>query len=314
MALIESIGDPTLTVALSPLASAIKTEAGEFTHALRWSDRVINLADDDPSRGNLFIGSPLAWALAQRGFARWTQGQPGWRDDFDRAVAAARAADPVSKIYVVNTHYTAAITCGLLLPDDDILGEIDEALRTAERSADDVALGLARTALGVALLHCASEGNRQRGLELLEQLHDMCSHEVYYSSIIHFGDVYIARERARGGDMDKWLPRMRSAVDGMFQIGQLGAYIPGTGVLVEALLARGGAGDLREAQAAIERLVSEPLVEHSALREIWLVRMQTLMAQAHDDELAYRESRDRYRAMAKTLGFEGHMKWAEAMP
>ena len=24
--------------------------------------------------------------------------------------------------------------------------------------------------------------------------------------------------------------------------------------------------------------------------------------------------RDRYRAMAKSLGFEGHMKWAEAMP
>jgi len=197
MALIESIGDPTLTVALSPLASAIKTEAGEFTHALRWSDRVINLAHDDPSRGNLFIGSPLAWALAQRCFTRWTQGQPGWRDDFDRAVATARAADPVSKIYVVNTHYTAAIGCGLLLPNDVILGEIDEALRTAERSADDVALGLARTALGVALLHCASMANRQRGLELLEQLRDMCTHEVYYSGIMHFmlGGTQVEHQR-----------------------------------------------------------------------------------------------------------------------
>jgi class 3 adenylate cyclase len=314
MALIESIGDPTLTVALSPLATTIKTEAGEFTHALRWSERVINLARDDPSRGNVFIGSPLAWALVQRGFARWTQGQPGWRDDFDRAVATARTADPVSKIFVVNMHYTAAISCGLLLPDDVILGEIDEALRTAERSADDVALGLARTALGIALLHCASAANRQRGLELLEQLRDMCTHEVYYSSIMHFIDVYIARERTRRGAMDEWLPLMRSAVDGMFQIGQLGAYIPGTGVLVETLLARGGAGDLREAQATIERLVSAPLVEHSALREIWLARMQTLLAQAHDDELAYREFRDRYRDMAKTLGFEGHIAWAEAMP
>ena len=314
MALIESIGDPTLTVALSPLASAIKTEAGEFTHALRWSSRVVELADDDPSRGNLFIGSPLAWALAQRGFTRWTQGQAGWRDDFDRAVAAARAADPVSQIYVVNMHYTAAITCGVLLPDDVILGEIDQALRTAERSADDVALGLARTALGVVLLHCASEADRQRGLELLEQLRDMCTHEVYYSSIVHFGDVYIARERARRGDVDEWLPLMRSAVDGMFQIGQLGAYIPGAGVLVETLLARGGAGDLREAQATIERLVSAPLVEHSALRKIWLVRMQTLMAQAHGDEAAYREYRDRYRQMATSLGFEGHIAWAKAMP
>ena len=35
---------------------------------------------------------------------------------------------------------------------------------------------------------------------------------------------------------------------------------------------------------------------------------------AHGDEAAYRDYRDRYRAMATSLGFEGHMKWAEAMP
>jgi hypothetical protein len=27
-----------------------------------------------------------------------------------------------------------------------------------------------------------------------------------------------------------------------------------------------------------------------------------------------RDYRDRYRAMATSLGFEGHMQWAEAMP
>ncbi len=30
-------------------------------------------------------------------------------------------------------------------------------------------------------------------------------------------------------------------------------------------------------------------------------------------ETSYREYRDRYRDMAKTLGFEGHIDWAEAM-
>ena len=30
-------------------------------------------------------------------------------------------------------------------------------------------------------------------------------------------------------------------------------------------------------------------------------------------EASYRDYRDRYRAMAKTLGFEGHIAWAEAM-
>jgi class 3 adenylate cyclase len=43
-------------------------------------------------------------------------------------------------------------------------------------------------------------------------------------------------------------------------------------------------------------------------------RLRALLAHAHGDEVAYRDYRDRYRAMATSLGFEGHMAWAEAMP
>jgi hypothetical protein len=50
------------------------------------------------------------------------------------------------------------------------------------------------------------------------------------------------------------------------------------------------------------------------IREIWLLRLRALLAQARADEAAYRDYRDRYRAMAIELGFEGHMEWAEAMP
>ncbi len=35
---------------------------------------------------------------------------------------------------------------------------------------------------------------------------------------------------------------------------------------------------------------------------------------APGDSARYREYRDRYRDMANTLGFEGHIEWAEAMP
>jgi hypothetical protein len=37
------------------------------------------------------------------------------------------------------------------------------------------------------------------------------------------------------------------------------------------------------------------------------------LAQAHGNAAAYTDFRDRYRDMAKTLGFEGHIDWAEAM-
>ena len=48
--------------------------------------------------------------------------------------------------------------------------------------------------------------------------------------------------------------------------------------------------------------------------DIWLLRLRTLLARAHGDAAAYTHFRDRYRDMAKTLGFEDHIAWAEPMP
>ena len=50
------------------------------------------------------------------------------------------------------------------------------------------------------------------------------------------------------------------------------------------------------------------------LHESWLQRLRALLARVHGDETGYRNYRDRYRAMATSLGFEGHMKRARAMP
>jgi hypothetical protein len=50
------------------------------------------------------------------------------------------------------------------------------------------------------------------------------------------------------------------------------------------------------------------------MRDIWLLRLRALLARAHGDDAAYAHLRDRYRDMAETLGFEGHIAWAEAMP
>jgi class 3 adenylate cyclase len=69
MALIEPLGDPNLTVGLSFAAIYAKGESGEWSDVLRWSQRVIDLADGDPSKGNFIVGSPLAVALTTRGVA-----------------------------------------------------------------------------------------------------------------------------------------------------------------------------------------------------------------------------------------------------
>jgi hypothetical protein len=313
MTLIQSIGDPLLTIALAPVLCVVKHEAADFGDVLRWSQAVIDLADGDPTKGDMFIGSPLCWALAQRGQARWALNQPGWQDDFDRSIAMASRTDAVAYAYVVNAIYTPAVSCGVLVPDDSALYLIEEALRIAERTADDVALGMARTTLGIALVFRDSVVERERGLELLEQLRDMCLHERYFLSLLQFGAVYIARERSRHGDQDGALALMREAVDGMHHTGHLGPFAACTGVLVETLLARGSERDIAEAAAAIDRLVAAP-VNGFVVRDIILLRLRALMSSACGDNATYRDFRHRYREMATSLGFEGHIAWAEAMP
>ena len=54
--------------------------------------------------------------------------------------------------------------------------------------------------------------------------------------------------------------------------------------------------------------------EHQPIRDIMVLRQGRLLAKARRDDAAYRDLRDRYRDLARSLGFEGHMKWAEAMP
>ena len=90
--------------------------------------------------------------------------------------------------------------------------------------------------------------------------------------------------------------------------------VPATGVLVETLLDRGSESDMAEAQATITRLSDAPADAGLVIRDIWLLRLRALLARAHGDAATYAEFRDRYRDMAKTLGFEGHIAWAETMP
>ena len=73
--LIESLDDPILTVGLSFALIYAKTETGESFDVLHWSERVIELADGDPSGGNFLVGSPLP-------------GNPSWRAGCRRFVGA----------------------------------------------------------------------------------------------------------------------------------------------------------------------------------------------------------------------------------
>ena len=313
--LAESIGDPTLTVGLCfPLIYA-KTQSAEWSEGLRLSQTVIDLADGDPAKGNFIIGSPLAIALAARGTHRYVLGRAGWRDDLRHGLAMARSTDPMSYTSVVTYVYLPGIICGALRPDDSAMRQIEDALQSAERSSDDYALSLAQLALGVALVHRPTAAERDRGQKLLAELSDALVRWGYLLAELPIVNVYLARERARRGDRNNAIPVMHAAVDDLAREGRLQQWgTPATGVLAETLLDRGDDGDVSEAEAAIERFAAATTEDGNVMRDIWLLRSRALLARAHGDDAAYTDLRDRYRDMAKTLGFEGHIDWAEAMP
>src|SRR6478736_5381915 len=172
MALIESLGDPTLTVGLSFAPIYAKLESAERSDVLRWSQRVIDLADGDPTKGNFLVGSPLAAAFATRAMARYALGRPGWRDDLRHALAMARSAAPVSYAVVVTYAYSGGIPNGVLAADDRAVRESQDALRIADRSGDDLALALARMTLGLALVHLPTDPGHDRGQKLLAEVSD----------------------------------------------------------------------------------------------------------------------------------------------
>ena len=164
--LLESIGDTALTAALSLSASTVKYETGEMTEVLRLSQRIIDVADDDPSNNALFIGSPVALAFALRGGARVCLGLAGWKEDLQKATAIAQNVNPLTRQAVTFYTYVLAIPYGVLLPDATALRDTAETLAVAEHAADDITLFVAGLARGVTLIHHGGP-DREVGLQLL---------------------------------------------------------------------------------------------------------------------------------------------------
>jgi len=189
-------------VGLSASLVYAKLESAEWCDALRWSQRVIDLADGDPSKGDFIIGCPLALAYTSRGVARYWLGRPGWRDDLQDGLEMARTTDPMSYATVVTYVYSAG-PFGVLRSDDSVVREIEDALQNAERSGDDLALAIARMTLGLALSHRDTAAQRDRGQKLLTEVseafvrrgHDLCDLPIV--------NVYAARERALQGDRQR---------------------------------------------------------------------------------------------------------------
>ncbi len=309
--LLESIGDPQLTVGLLYAACTAKFQRAEMAESIRLSQRAIDLAEGDQAMGNFIIGSPLLGAAVLRGCARCHLGDRRWSADFQQAATMVRTHDLTMRALVLFFRYLL-IHNGVWRPDVADLPETAELLELAERLGDNFTLACAQYVRGVAL--ATSDGpQRDTAFPLLAAAREAALEERFTLLVATWIDLVFASEKIRSGDLVGAIELARPAVESEYACGEKTLLAGATATLVEALLRRGEPPDLEEAQAAIDRLAAVPTEPGFVTNDIWLLRMRALEAQARGDAARYRDYRDRYREMANSLGFEGHIAWAEDM-
>ncbi|MFG1929409.1 ATP-binding protein [Mycobacterium sp. NPDC048908] len=308
---LDAIGDPELTVGLLMTAMIVKWAVGDATEAMALSQRAIDLSGGDPTMGNMIVGSPLAFALVMRASTRCALGIPGWREDFDDAVSLARSTDKFTFCAVVMFKYIATQSWALLA-DDEALRDTADALQIADQFGDDFTLTNAEFTRGLVLVR-RGDADRALGFELLHRVRRVALEHRNLIVAAWCVDIDIAAEKIRLGDYDGAIALCRAVLADEITAGEMTNRGWCTTVLVEALLARGGDGDVAEAQTAVDDLAATPTEPGFLYHELPLLRLNAMLAQVRGDDDRYRVFRDRYRVRAERSGFAGHIALAREM-
>jgi adenylate cyclase len=310
--LVDSLGDPSLSSALLLAAVTAKFGTGELAEVLQLAGRIIDDAHGDPARGHIILGSPLRVAMMLRAAARMCGGAPHWREDVDSAVAMSGEIEPGVRTALLLYVYGIGVANGLLLPDAAMLSEAEQNLRAAEERGDEFALASARFLRGLILAQLEgsqrAEGFNLHAQSLTTALRDRINQETLQQL-----NVERAKQQALAGDLDGAITLLRAVAEEQASTEAIGFRGAASTALVETLLQRGRQDDLHEAATAIEQLAAVPTESGFVVFDVALLRLRALLARARGDEASYRDFAERYRAMATSFGFEGHIGMAQAL-
>lgn len=314
VAAVDEISDADSAIRLLSGAVTFKIHVGDLGELAAVSERVIELAGDDPARGHLgngAVASPLAVGVMTRGVARAALGMDGWREDLMRAVSIARSFDLTSRAMVTSFVHGVAISQGWLLATSAALREADEIVGLAENFGDDLALGCAQVGRLVILLHL-DEPNRSPGLQDIAAVRDIAQ-RVGVGPWVPLIDILTAKRTASGGDGAGAVAGLRTLVRDLRDQGEMGWRSLATELLAELLLRHGGVAGLDEAGTAIDDLAALTRARGAIAYDPPVLRLRALLARSDGDHVAARDMTRQYLDSATKLGFEGHMAAAAAM-
>jgi adenylate cyclase len=310
--LVDSIADPEMSVGLLYAACQAKWEAGEALESLRLAQMMIDLADGELTKGNLLIGSPLAWATMVKGAARMFLGRRGWRQDVEKGIELAKAFDSNTRALAQLYRYAASTQNGAVLPTVADIAATTEFLEFAERSGDNTAVAFSYINRAATLLHCP-DGDRPAGLAALAIAREMLVREKLTLTLRRMTDIELARDFAMKDELDRAIDVSESVLRDQSGTGEMIFRGPATTVLVEALLRRSSSADLDTAQRAVDVLEAVPTDPGFVLHELPILRLRALLAREVRDEATYQRFVARFREKALAADFEGYLAQADAM-
>ncbi|WP_308206451.1 ATP-binding protein [Mycolicibacterium moriokaense] len=315
--LLQKCEDAVRAVGYSQASVMAKILAGEAQEARRIAQFSVGVLEgyngNDVSDEQ--IGFALAICLIWGAVADRVLGDSqAWQRSSRRSIGLERQYHPggAALVFLIGIGYGFGIHMKAVVPDDRVIAETAEAVRKGEEIGDNLALATACQAYGMALSYSTSEAERSLGLQTLQRARDLYEEWSIFAPAM-LARIRIAEIAAESGDLDRAIEDARSILDTLVASEEKTVRAEATAVLVESLLARGSADDIREAGAHIERLAAVPTDPGFVINDIQLLRMRARMAKARGDDAGYRDLVDRYRATAVSLDFPGHVKIADVM-
>ena len=272
MVLIESIGDPTLTVRLALLPIAGKIRPASWPRRCAGPTRSSIWPRVTEPCGGYIVDPSLASAYALRCTARW-----GWDTGLARRLQLCRRDGSRCRSAIASEWSSPTPTANasdvVSLPPTML--HYATSTRRCRARSDRLTTSLSASPCTRRQSLCCIAIPRSASADWTyrRQLREMAVDGRFYPYQCKSSTCVSPKEMIRRGDRDA-VPLLRASVDALYSSELLGYWLWGTGVLVEALLECGTDSDVQEAEAAVDRLSTQPMLDGWACRDLILLRLR----------------------------------------
>jgi adenylate cyclase len=130
-------------------------------------------------------------------------------------MALARGSDAITCV-TVTTYKYLPVLFGAITINDDALCDTAEAVRIADQWGNDFTVGFARFTQGLVLINHAGTGSGL-GFIVLEEVRESIKQGRLSMTTVPTIDMYLARAKARSGDLDGAIELSRSVVEDLYR-------------------------------------------------------------------------------------------------